>query len=258
MTNKIITKENIRKDFEKLAICVKTAKGQHRTISAFASECNLSSNDIANVIDAKISSYPTILFLKSIANNSEGRISLKELELACGYSNYINNDMEEIKNIHIERGWFCYANLGDVIDSEYGLRRLILITQNNIGNVRSTTTLICPVTSRRSNSSQPTHVAVNTNDCNIPQNSIICCEQIRCISKRRLIRNDNGIVQNIAVCPSHILQKVDVSIMKANGTIGLHVSEKDAIEALETLNKGKTKTFQYGNSYGSSGQMVWT
>jgi len=259
MTNKIITKENIKKDFEKLAICVKNAKGQHRTVSAFASQCNLNSDDIANVINAKISSYPTISFLKSIASNSEGRVSLKELELACGYSNYANNDIEEIKNIHVERGWLCYADLGSqgVIDSEYGSRRMVLITQNNLGNVKSTTTLICPVTSRKSKSNMTTHVNITTNDCDIPQDSIVSCEQIKCISKRRLIRN-NGIVQVVAICSPYLLQRVDVALMKANGTIGLHVTEKDAIEALELLNRGTTKSFEYGKSYNSSGQIVLT
>ena len=103
------SKENIKKDFEKLAICARTAKGSHRTINAFASQCHISSDAFANVLDAKINSYPEMKFLKAIADNSEGRVSLKELELACSYSNYANDDMEIIKGIYVERGWLCYA-----------------------------------------------------------------------------------------------------------------------------------------------------
>jgi len=134
---------------------------------------------------------------------------------------------------------------------------MVLIVQNNLGNLKSTTTKICPVTSRKSKSKMTTHVHITTKDCDIPQDSIISCEQERCISKRRLIRDDSGVVQKVAVCPPNILQMVDVALMKSNGTIGLHVSMEDAIEALDILN-GKTKTFEYGKSYNNGSEIIWT
>lgn len=252
----MLSNENVKKNFDKLSTCVKNAKGQHRTINVFASQCRVSSDNLANVLNAKLNSYPEISFLKAIADNSEGRVTLKELELACGYSNYANDDMDEIKGIYIERGWLCYADLGSegVIDSEYGSRRMVLIIQNNLGNQKSSTTKICPVTSRKSKSKMVTHVHITTDDCDIPQDSIISCEQERCISKRRLVRDASGMVQKVAVCPPNILQMVDVALAKSNGTIGLHVSMEDAIEALELLNRGKTKTFEFGKNYNTGTQ----
>ena len=106
------TEENIKKNFKKLAVYVRNAKGQYRTINGFAADLKTNADYLADIINARICSYPTITFLKLIANSSEGRVSFKDLTLACGYSNYINNDLEQIKNISIERGAIYYANFG--------------------------------------------------------------------------------------------------------------------------------------------------
>lgn len=242
LKSNIIT-ENQEKDLKKLSIYVTRAKG-YRTINGFAADCRTNADYLADVINARINSYPTIQFLKLIADNSEERVSLKDLKLACGYSLYENNDMEQIKNIQANRGGFYYANLGDkCIDSEYGGYRLVLVIQNNMGNLKSSTTIIIPVTSRKTKSKMPTHVHVGL-DCGLQQDSIISCEQTRCISKRRLS-------EKISECPKHILQKVDVALGKATGTIDLNVSESDAIEALFNLNKNKVVKFRQDNQVNS-------
>ena len=250
-----IAEDNVKKDFKKLAGYVRHAKGQHRTINNFAADCRTDANYIQEVINAKIIDYPRIQFLKIISDNSEGRVSLKDLTLACGYSNYANDDMEQIKGIKIKRGDFYWADYGDkCIDSEYGNRRMVLIIQNDVGNLRSSTTISLPMTSRISKAKLPTHVEATAKECNIPQDSIISCEQVRCISKRRLIQN-NGVLQKIAECPTYIMQKVEVALGRAEGTIGLHVSEKDAIEALMNLNK-MSKINRYEKNYGVGRQVA--
>jgi len=251
MLNKFFTKntnteENTKKDFKKLANYVIHAKG-HRTINGFAADMKTDSEYLTLVVNARINSYPDIKFLKTIADNSDGRVSLKDLTLACGYSNYTNNDMEQIKNIEVRRGTFCYVSLGDVIDSEYGGNRLCLVIQNDVGNHFSSTSIILPLTSRK-RSKLPTHVEVGPKNCGLPQESIISCEQIRCVSKRRL--SQNGIVQKVSECPSEIMLLVEVAMLKAQGVIHLKMNEQEAVQYL--MNMNKQKTYQYQNNYNRS------
>jgi len=245
LMKKVTTEENAKKDFKKLANYVMTAKG-HRTTNGFAADCKTNADYLANILNAKINSYPDIKFLKIIADTSEGRVSLKDLTLACGYSNYVNNDMEQIKNIEVRRGTFCYVGLGDVIDSEYGGNRLCLVIQNDVGNHFSSTSIILPLTSRKSKAKLPTHVEAK--NCGLPQESIISCEQIRCVSKRRL--SQNGIVQKVSECPSEIMLLVEVAMLKAQGVIHLKMNEQEAVQYL--MNMNKQKTFQYQNNYNRS------
>jgi len=252
MFNKLIPKtkileENTKKDFKKLAHYVIHAKG-HRTINGFSADMRINPNDLADIINARINSYPAITLLKLIADHSEGRVTLKELTLACGYSNCPNNNSAQIKNIHVRRGWFCWVDMGDnCLDSEYGLKRLCLIIQNDKGNMFSGTTICVPITSRRSKPLMPTHVFAEKEKYGLREDSIISCEQVRCISKRRLIFN--GAVQKVSEAPLELMSKVEVALARAQGIIGLHVSEQEAIEALMNLNNGKQKTYQYENNY---------
>ena len=240
---KTITEENAKKDFKKLANYVLRAKG-NRTINGFAADLRTNAAYLADIINVRINSYPTIPFLKLIADNSDNRVSLKELTLACGYSNYANNDMEQIKNIYVRRGWFAYANFGDrAMDSEIAGHRLVLIIQNDTGNKFSSNTMVIPITSRKKKN-MPTHVIVGS-DCGLQFDSTISCELTSTISKRRLVQN--GIVQKVAECPSYIMKLVEVALLKAQGVIDLRMDEQEAIDSL--INMNTTKTFQYENNY---------
>jgi len=245
LLKKNTNEENTKKDFKKLANYVMFAKG-NRTINGFAADCKTNADYLANIVNAKINSYPDIKFLKIIADNSGERVSLKDLTLACGYSNYVNNDMEQIKNIEVRRGWFCYTNFGDqVIDSEYGGYRISLIVQNDVGNHFSSTSIAIPLSSRRSKAELPTHVKITASESGLPNDSIISCEQVRCISKRRFIQQ--GTVQKVSECPPNIMLKVEVSLLKAQGVIHLKMNEQEAIEYLKNMNK--VKTFKQQNNY---------
>jgi len=211
LIKKVTSEENTKKDFKKLANYVILAKGQQRTINGFAADMKTDSNYLTLIVNAKINAYPQMEFLKLIADNSDDRVSFKDLTLACGYSNYANNDMEQIKNIEVRRGWFCYVNLGDVLDSEYGSNRLCLVVQNDVGNHFSSTSIILPLTSRK-RTKLPTHVLVGAN-CGLPQESTISCEQIRCVSKRRL--SQNGIIQKVSECSREVMLLVEVAMLKS-------------------------------------------
>ena len=86
-----------------------------------------------------------------------------------------------MKAIRIHRGQIYYADLSPVIGSEQGGLRPVLIVQNELGNAHSPTTIIAPITSKVGKSNLPTHV-----ECKLLKDSIILCEQLRCIDKRRL------------------------------------------------------------------------
>jgi mRNA interferase MazF len=251
---KDVNEENAKKDFKKLANYVKIAQGI-RSIDNFAADCRVSGDYMESIIKARINSYPTMPTLKAISDNSQGRVTFKELTLACGYSNYVNNDMEQIKNIQVKRGWICFANYADrAMDSEVGGRRPVLVMQNNKGNAFSSNTIVLAITSRKK-PSMPTHVLLEKK-YGLQYDSTICCELPDTLTKRRLISNE-GIIEKIAECPEHILKQVEVALNRAFGAIELYVNEQDAIESLMNLNKGKTRIHQYENNYKKSRQLAY-
>ena len=83
--------------------------------------------------------------------------------------------------IIIKRGQIYYADMSPVIGSEQGGMRPVLIIQNDIGNKHSPTTIVAPISSKLGKAQIPTHI-----ECKLLRDSIVLCEQIRCIDKRRL------------------------------------------------------------------------
>jgi len=257
ITRKSNTEENAKKDFKKLANYVMLAKG-NRSIDNFAADCKVSGDYMEGVIKAKMPTYPDITFLKVVSDNSQGRVSFKDLTLACGYSNYTNNDLEQIRNIKIERGGIYFCNFFDRgIDSEVIGHRPVLVVQNPKGNLFSSNTKVLAITSRvGSKSKLPTHVFIGK-EYGLRCDSIICCELEDTVSKRRLI-SGSGVVEKIAECSKELMMRVAVGLGKADGYIPLDVPEKFAIEVLETFNKEKTQsTFQYQNNYNTGRQVAF-
>lgn len=100
---------------------------------------------------------------------------------------FLGND-EIPQHRYPRRGDVFYADLGEsAIGSEQTGVRPVLIIQNDIGNRFSPTTIIAPISSRKKNR-QPTHCFVEGNFLNgLTHNSCIILEQVRTISKTRLI-----------------------------------------------------------------------
>ena len=85
----------------------------------------------------------------------------------------------------IKRGQIWYADLSPVVGSEQGGYRPILIIQNDIGNKYSPTVIAAVVTTRKTKANLPTHIWLN-NECGLPKESMVECEQIRTLDKSRL------------------------------------------------------------------------
>ena len=87
--------------------------------------------------------------------------------------------------MEIKRGQIWYADLSPVVGSEQGGYRPVLIIQNDIGNKYSPTVIAAVVTTRKTKANLPTHIWLN-NECGLPKESMVECEQIRTLDKSRL------------------------------------------------------------------------
>ena len=89
----------------------------------------------------------------------------------------------------IFKGDVVSVDLKPIRGSETGKIRPCLIVQNNINNEHSLTTIIIVITSRdRFKKKYPTHVWIDKGEGGLTKDSVIQCEQIRTIDKRRITR----------------------------------------------------------------------
>ena len=84
----------------------------------------------------------------------------------------------------IKRGDVYYADLSPVIGSEQGGVRPVVVVQNDKGNRYSKTIIIAPISKKMSKPPIPTHVIFR--DDSLSYVSMILCEQLRTIDKKRL------------------------------------------------------------------------
>ena len=87
----------------------------------------------------------------------------------------------------IKRGEIYFADLGVSEGSEQSGKRPVIILQNDIGNKHAPTTIVAPITSRTTKAKLPTQVWLSVTD-GFRVDSMVMCEQIRTISKSRLIK----------------------------------------------------------------------
>ena len=102
----------------------------------------------------------------------------------------------------IKRGQIYYADLSPVIGSEQGGLRPVVIIQNDIGNEHSPTVIVAPITSILLKKPLPTHVFL---PYTLIKQSVILCEQIRTIDKRRL-------KNHVATVNTEVMTEVDKAI----------------------------------------------
>lgn len=84
----------------------------------------------------------------------------------------------------IKRGDVYYADLSPVVGSEQGGVRPVVVVQNDKGNRYSKTIIVAPVSKKMSKPSIPTHVIFSVESLSYV--SMILCEQLRTIDKKRL------------------------------------------------------------------------
>ena len=87
----------------------------------------------------------------------------------------------------VKRGEIYFADLGTGEGSEQGGKRPVIILQNDVGNRHAPTTIIAPITSRTTKAKLPTQVWLSVTD-GFKVNSMVMCEQVRVISKSRLLK----------------------------------------------------------------------
>lgn len=103
------------------------------------------------------------------------------------------------------KGEIYYADLGKTIGSEQAGIRPVIIVQNDIGNEKSTTTIVVPLTKNiRKKINQPTHFLLKPTG-KIRYNSIVLAEQIRVIDKERIGSRVGRLNKKIIKCIDNII-----------------------------------------------------
>jgi len=88
----------------------------------------------------------------------------------------------------ISQGDVFWAELGVPLGSEPGLRRPVVVVQNEAFNrSRIETVVVCPVTSSLGRGSCPGNVALARGEANLPKRSVVNVSQITTIDRRRLV-----------------------------------------------------------------------
>ena len=99
----------------------------------------------------------------------------------------------------MERGEIWQASLSPVIGSEQGGERPVLIVSRNAINRSSPVVIVCPVSDREQFSRiYPSQVEVSPTPGNgLTKRSVIMGEQVRAISKRRLITRRGAVAPDL-------------------------------------------------------------
>lgn len=105
-------------------------------------------------------------------------------------------------SIEVRRGDVILVDLEPIIGSEKGKTRPCVIIQNDIGNKYSLLTIVAVITKQKEiDKKYPTDVWVNKGAGGLDNDSIIQCDQIRTIDKKRIIKKygnfDNTITEDI-------------------------------------------------------------
>lgn len=90
--------------------------------------------------------------------------------------------------MEIRRYDIVQADLAGTIGSEQGGIRPVLVIQNDVGNLHSSTTIVMPFSTKIfKNPNQPTHTLIKKSvDTGLKMDSILLGEQIRAISNQRI------------------------------------------------------------------------
>lgn len=112
--------------------------------------------------------------------------------------------------MEVYRGDIFIADLDPVMGSEQGGVRPVLVVQNERGNRFSPTVICAAMTSKLTKPDMPTHVWISAKDSGLKLDSLVLCEQIRTLEKRRL-RAKAGRIEGLA------LQRVDQALICAMG-----------------------------------------
>ena len=94
----------------------------------------------------------------------------------------------------IRRYDILMADMSGAIGSEQGGLRPVVVIQNDIGNIYSSTTIVMPLSTKLKSLNQPTHTLIKrSNDTGLKADSILLGEQMRVISNQRIIKKIGSV-----------------------------------------------------------------
>ena len=95
--------------------------------------------------------------------------------------------------MEVKRGDVFLVDLNPVVGTEQAGIRPALVIQIDKANAASTHTIIIPLTTRIREAKLPSHVRIPAGVGGLAEQSVLLCEQIRVIDKRRLVRRTGNI-----------------------------------------------------------------
>ena len=90
--------------------------------------------------------------------------------------------------VNISRGDIVLCDLNPVVGTEQAGIRPAVVLQTDLANALSPHTIIAPFTTKIRNALLPSHVFIPAGVGNLNKNSVLLCEQLRVVDKRRIIR----------------------------------------------------------------------
>lgn len=123
----------------------------------------------------------------------------------------MDKKIEKEEKLNILRGEIYMMDLSPVVQSEQGGIRPCVVIQNNFGNRFSPNITIIPLTSVLSKKPLPTHIQIEGGKFGLKKKSVVMCESIRTISKKRvreyigtvdtntMIKIENGVLINLGI-----------------------------------------------------------
>lgn len=90
--------------------------------------------------------------------------------------------------VAVTRGDVALCDLNPVIGTEQAGKRPVVIVQIDRANTSSPHTIIAQFTSKIRNALLPSHVAIPAGSGGLTEDSVVLCEQVRVIDKRRIIK----------------------------------------------------------------------
>lgn len=92
------------------------------------------------------------------------------------------------------RGEIYLANLDPTSGSEQGGTRPVLLVSRNALNANAPIVIVLPLTSRENKRRlYPTHFVLRAGDSGLSKDSVVLCEQVRTISKVRLVKRIGAV-----------------------------------------------------------------
>jgi len=203
----------------------------HRSIPEFMNECKIIDiRMITDILNEKINVLPDRRFFRDIEKASQRRVTYAHLCQICGYDEYDVDDSWD--KFYPERGSVYWIDLGySNLDSEQNGIRPCLIISNNTGNKNSSTLIVAVITGKVKKE-LPCHVKLTIED-GMRQNSIICLEQIRTVSKRRLFYNRIPI--KVLDLSDEKIFEVNTALEKQFGLIDCLFNNEVAFELIEQI-----------------------